>query len=140
VTAGNEKQIQAVIDNGLLDAIVGALATGNFQCQKEATWALCNLASGGSPQQLGHMINSGALPPLTLMLGSSDQEMIIVILDAFKNILKSEENLGRLLQMVEYLESIGFVNKVEELQSHENQQVYETAVSIIDTYWSGEVI
>jgi len=76
LTAGNEKLIQHVIDDGILDALVEILVTGDFGSKDEATLALCNLAAGGSPQQLRHIIctlskiSSGRRKPLDVYCNS----------------------------------------------------------------------
>ena len=43
---------QAIIDNQLLPYIIDVLARGDHKTQKEAVWAVTNLTSGGTPQQV----------------------------------------------------------------------------------------
>lgn len=52
ITAGNQGQIQMVLDAGLIPPMITILAQGNFKTQKEAAWALSNLTVGGSVQQV----------------------------------------------------------------------------------------
>lgn len=51
ITAGNQGQIQMVVDACLIPPLITILAQGNFKTQKEAAWALSNLTVGGSVQQ-----------------------------------------------------------------------------------------
>ena len=52
ITAGNQSQVQAVIDNNLIPPLITILSQGNFKTQKEASWAISNLTVGGSVQQV----------------------------------------------------------------------------------------
>lgn len=60
ITAGNQSQVQSVIDNHLIPPLITILAQGNFKTQKEAAWAISNLTVGGSIQQV-HIIYLGSL-------------------------------------------------------------------------------
>ena len=55
ITAGNPDQIQTVIDAGCLQPLIDILVKGDFKAQKEAAWAVTNLTSGGSVQQIVHL-------------------------------------------------------------------------------------
>ena len=55
ITAGNQNQIQMVIDAGVLQPLIDILVKGDFKAQKEAAWAVTNLTSGGSVQQIVHL-------------------------------------------------------------------------------------
>jgi len=139
ITAGNPKQIQAVIDHGLVEPMISILANGDAKSQKEATWAISNLTCGGSPAQIAYVVRAGALDPLQSILSScTDSRLIIVVLDAFKNILNAAANLGELEAIVTGLEEIGFVDKLEMLEMHENEEVYKNAMMIIEAFWGTE--
>ena len=53
ITAGNQQQVQAVIDAGLISYIIHHLSCGEFQTQKEAAWAISNLTISGRKEQVG---------------------------------------------------------------------------------------
>ena len=50
ITAGPPEQIQAVIDNHCLPALIEILAHGEFKSKKESAWAITNLTSGNDAQ------------------------------------------------------------------------------------------
>ena len=54
ITAGNQMQVQAVIDAGLIPFIIHHLSRGEFQTQKEAAWAISNLTISGRKEQVKH--------------------------------------------------------------------------------------
>ena len=52
ITAGNQDQVQMVIDAGLIPQLINVLHFGDFKTQKEAAWAVSNLTVGGTPDQV----------------------------------------------------------------------------------------
>jgi len=138
ITAGNKNQIEAVIVSGLIEPLIDILATGDSKSQKEAAWAVANLTSGGSLQQKAFLVQAGVLKPLTDMLLCNDAKIIGVVLDAFKNILRAADDLGHRESLCDSLEEFNFLDCLEKLQEHQNEDIYQMAVEIIETYWGAE--
>ncbi|XP_025162769.1 importin subunit alpha isoform X2 [Harpegnathos saltator] len=138
ITAGNTEQIQHVISAGILTPLVQVLKSGDFKAQKEAAWAVTNLTSGGSIQQLADLVQAGVLPPLCDLLVTKDWDTIIVILDGLNNILHAAEKLGQVEQIAIIVEEAGGLDKLEALQHHENERIYQKSMTMIDTFFSGD--
>ena len=63
ITAGNQQQVQSVIEAGLGPMVIGHLSKGEFQTQKEAAWAISNLTISGNKTQVAYLVTQGVIPP-----------------------------------------------------------------------------
>ncbi|KAI4310932.1 hypothetical protein MLD38_035875 [Melastoma candidum] len=144
ITAGNKDQIQAVIEANIIAPMVHLLQNAEFDIKKEAAWAISNATSGGSLEQIKFLVSQGCMKPLCDLLICPDPRIVTVCLEGLENILKvgeAEKNLGNsgdvniYAQMIEDVEGL---EKIENLQSHDNTEIYEKAVKILETYWLEE--
>ncbi|VFQ84947.1 unnamed protein product [Cuscuta campestris] len=141
ITAGNKDQIQAVIEGNIIAPLVTLLQEGEFDIKKEAAWAISNATSGGSHDQIKYLVSQGCIKPLCDLLVCPDPRIVTVCLEGLENILKvgeAEKNMGLTGDANDYAQMIDDcegLEKIENLQSHDNQEIYEKAVKILETYW-----
>ncbi|KFK43224.1 hypothetical protein AALP_AA1G096500 [Arabis alpina] len=144
ITAGNKVQIEAVVGAGIILPLVHLLQTAEFDIKKEAAWAISNATSGGSHEQIQYLVAQGCIKPLCDLLVCPDPRIVTVCLEGLENILKVGEadkemglndGVNLYAQLIE--ESDG-LDKVENLQSHDNNEIYEKAVKILERYWAEE--
>ncbi|XP_048230471.1 importin subunit alpha [Ricinus communis] len=144
ITAGNVNQIQAIIDADLIGPLIQLLQIAEFEIKKEAAWAISNATSGGTHEQIKYLVSQGCIKPLCDLLICPDPRIVTVCLEGLENILKvgeAEKNLGNTgdanlyAQMIDEAEGL---EKIENLQSHDNNDIYEKAVKILETYWLEE--
>lgn len=136
ITAGNQAQVQAVIDAGLIPLIIHHLNRGDFQTQKEAAWAISNLTISGKKEQVAYVVEMGVLPPFCNLLSVKDAQVVNVVLDGINNILKmAGEEVEQICQIIE---ECGGLDKIENLQNHENEEIYKLSYEIIDNFFNEE--
>ncbi|XP_012276606.1 importin subunit alpha [Orussus abietinus] len=136
IAAGNHNQIQHIINAGLLPSLIHVLQKGDFKSQKEAAWAITNFTSGGTVQQLAQLIQLGILEPFCSMLEAKDWKIILVILDGLTNILNAADKIGEVERVAMMIEEVGGLDKLEALQQHDNDEVYQKVMAMIDTFYS----
>lgn len=90
------------------------------------------------------LADQGCIKPLCDLLTCPDPRIVTVILEGLENILKvGEEELNQgntggyniYAQMIDDAEGL---EKIENLQSHDNNEIYEKAVKILSMYWTEE--
>lgn len=138
ITAGTQSQIQCVIEAGLIPVLVQVLATSELRVQKEAAWALTNFTSGASTEQVLYLVQCQIIKPICDLLSAKDPKLIKVLLDGLCNILLVAEKVGQLEHARIYIEEINGLNKIEELQEHENEEVYKLAYHMVEKFFSDE--
>ncbi|CAI9267813.1 unnamed protein product [Lactuca saligna] len=144
ITAGNKEQIQTVIEAGLIAPLVNLLQTAEFDIKKEAAWAISNATSGGTNEQIKYLVSQGCIKPLCDLLVCPDPRIVTVSLEGLENILKVGEveknagNSGDVNYYAQLIDDAEGLEKIENLQSHDNNEIYEKAVKILETYWLDE--
>ncbi|KAL5700334.1 Importin subunit alpha-4 [Ranunculus cassubicifolius] len=141
ITAGNKGQIQAVIDANIISPLVQLLQHAEFDIKKEAAWAISNATSGGSHEQIQYLVSQACIKPLCDLLGCPDPRIVTVCLEGLENILKVGEtdkemgNTGGVNVFAQMVDECEGLDKIENLQSHDNHEIYEKAVKLLEKYW-----
>lgn len=162
VTAGNQQQIQAVIEAGIIEPLIEVLIRvslkhvpvlqmffsyqyteiplqGDFKAQKEAAWAVTNLTSGGTIEQIIVMCHHGVLKPFCDLLSARDEKTVSVVLDGISNILQAAEKFGEAEKVATMIEECGGLDNIEMLQNHDNEEIYKKSLTIIEAFFGEEV-
>ncbi|KAF3453081.1 hypothetical protein FNV43_RR03515 [Rhamnella rubrinervis] len=140
----DDAQTQAVIEANIIQPLVHLLQHAEFDIKKEAAWAISNATSGGSHEQIQFLVTQGCVKPLCDLLICPDPRIVTVCLEGLENILKVGEadkemgmngGVNTFAQMIEEHEGL---EKIENLQTHDNHEIYEKSVKILERYWAEE--
>uniref|UniRef100_A0A0M3HSC2 IBB domain-containing protein n=1 Tax=Ascaris lumbricoides TaxID=6252 RepID=A0A0M3HSC2_ASCLU len=113
---------------------------GDFRSKFEASWAVSNLAHGGSSAQVMELSNDEYITVLCNLLDVPNADFICNLLDTLFIVLKTAQNLypDRLKQIEDSVESSGGLDRLEMLQENENTRVYEWSYKIIEQFFTDE--
>ena len=78
------------------------------------------------------------MKPFCDLLAAKDDKVVSVVLDGLTNILHTAEKLGETDKVAMMVEECGGLDRVEALQSHENEAICQKALSIIETFFPDE--
>lgn len=140
ITAGSPDQIASVLDANLFVPLIEILASGeDFDIQKEAAWAVSNATSGGSDDQIRRLVQMGVMAPLCTLLTCKDAKVINVCVEALDNILRvglyDAQGDKTRNSYADYLESCDGIAKLEQLQHHANQEIFDKCQRLLKTYF-----
>lgn len=139
ITAGTKTQVQAVIEANLIPQVIHLLAKGDLATRREAAWCINNLSLSGKREQVAYVLEQGVLQPFCQLLTTDDPQILVVVLDGISNILKmASSSYDDLMSITSQIEECNGLDKIEELQSHRNEEIYKLAFDIIDKYFSEE--
>ncbi|KAJ0405074.1 hypothetical protein ATCC90586_008674 [Pythium insidiosum] len=146
ITAGTQSQIQEVIDANIIPLLVHILTSSEFDVRKEAAWAISNATSSGSVEQIKYLVSQGCLvlrciPPLINLLQAADVPVINVCLDALLNILKAgdaDRTIDGDNKMAVFIEEAEGIDRIQDLQYHDSEEIFVKAHRIIRDYFNGE--
>jgi len=137
ITAGSKEQLQAVIDHNIIPALAHMLETEGVDIRKECAWAISNATSGGDDVQIKFLVDAGCVPPLVNLLDKPDVRLVSVALEGIENILKCgqrNQHVDGTNPFVAVVEMCGGVDKIENLQRHENHKICDMAVKLLENY------
>jgi importin subunit alpha-1 len=141
-TAGTPEQIQEIISNNLIPPLVALVREAEFEIQKEAAWALSNITSGGTDAQIRTLVGQAVIPALCGLFECGDSKIVMVALEGVDNILKVGQKdvvqLGGDNPFSDYVEECGGLDGLEELQRHDNEEVYNKAVEVLQKHFDSE--
>ena len=80
----------------------------------------------------------GVLKPFCDLLAAKDDKVVCVVLDGVTNILTTAEKLGEVDKVAMMVEECGGLDRIEALQSHENETIYHKALQIIESFFTGD--
>uniref|UniRef100_A0A915IF89 Uncharacterized protein n=1 Tax=Romanomermis culicivorax TaxID=13658 RepID=A0A915IF89_ROMCU len=139
IVAGNQKQIQAVLDADLIPIVIKIVKEGDPKSQYEACWVVANLSTGGSLEQVSHVLGKCHDPlfyALSEMLKARESKSLCLALDTMHHLLASSQKADMLEKSLVTVEECGGLDKIESLQSHSNEDIYRKALNLIEQFFN----
>jgi hypothetical protein len=142
ITAGTPAQIAAVMEAGLFPRVIQLAGEGDAIVKKEALFALAN-AAYGSPEILEQLQQMGAIQVLVSQMDViRDSGALCSILDALRCFLElgrsKAEAIGGSNATCAVIEEAGGLEKIEQLQDDENEDVYKKISKILTEFFECE--
>ena len=146
VAAGTAAQVECVVRSPLLATVIERLNNDEFEVKKEAAWVVANILHGFAAEPNLHnagrattLVQLGAIPSMVKMLEVNDAAMQKLMLEAVGTLLEAGETLmkskgGDNPFLVAFDEAEG-VDKLEALQSHHNEEVYDKAIALLEKHF-----
>lgn len=139
IAAGSQLQISQLMRSAKdMLLIVDTVREAPWDIRKEATWVICNIATGGTDDHVHNLVNLGAIDALCSVLDHADAKITMVVLDGIANILKVGKRAGR--DYVGFVDECDGLDKIEALQEHQDNAIYQKVVEIIETYFGVEEV
>ncbi|TKR60868.1 hypothetical protein L596_028051 [Steinernema carpocapsae] len=139
IFAGTQKQIQYLIDLGIVPLVKKVFGKGDSKGKLEASWALSNLVQGGSSAQIFTIIKDDGFSDIEEGLrGTSQVDTIINILDTVLGVLEHLDASGHEAYdgMLEKFEETGCLDIVEAYQQHGSEEIYKRAFKIVERHFA----
>lgn len=144
IGAGTSGQIQAILmEPGLFDNLIGLLSQENKHIQRESLWTICNMTRHCNEDQLKFLISNNILSVFAELIGmDKDVKMIVLVLEALPNMFDRGKdsftdehgNNG----LVDLVFDCGLADKIQELQRHPSDHIYEKVIGILEQYFDLE--
>jgi len=144
IGAGTKSQIRTLIDSGVFPKICETAKGTSLDVIREAIWGISNCLNGADVEDCAKMINQGALDAIIYVLAYiTNANILVITLEGLRNLF----NQGQLLVMmdspnlfVEKFNQKGGIEFLERAQQHENKDVYDLAISILETFFRIESV
>jgi len=141
IAASSIAHCQLIVDANVFPQVVKLTNEADFEVKKECVWVISNATTWKNIDQIRYLVALGVIPSLMALLGNSDPKFVVVILEAFENILLAGENSVKQFNgqmgnpFCSVIEDADGIDKIEELQDHENEKVYEKANFILEKFF-----
>lgn len=146
ITAGTSAQIDMIMGTQEHVNLLMEIAMKDIpEVQREAAWVLSNATKNSNPMQIARIIEAGVMDCFIQLLNCQDSKTVEVVLEGIHNMLnwgayaaaQSNSPENEFLVLFEQKEGVG---KIEELQTHPNNEIYMRALKILEAHFELESV
>ncbi|CAD8048029.1 unnamed protein product [Paramecium sonneborni] len=140
ITAGSNNQVSQVVrDAPILEQLFALMTNDVEEIVREATWAIANSTKNGSNSDIQLLVQKGLLNVFKHLLQGEDIQILNVVLEALFNVLKrGDQDFQDDNYYLTTIEQNGVIKRIEDLQKHSNQNVYQKCFNILEQYYEAE--
>lgn len=140
IAAGTQDQLSQLMNTPqLLSHVLNQLSSSaEWDVRKEASWVISNIATGGNKSHMMQLIEHGTIRPLCDLLDVGEARLLLLAMEALNAILKSVSSGHELDDIINLIDEADGIEKLEALQQHENEEVYQKSMQMIEKYFSAE--
>jgi len=141
LAAGSQQQIGQIIEEvAYLSKLISMAIAEPIDVKREALWVLVNATNRCGMDQIIHMMHNGILDCfLGLLSLDEDPEIIKVAITGINNVLNKGVLIARQTQgeniFLSEFEQHGGVLKMEKMQEHPSEEVYEAALKLLEKHY-----
>jgi len=139
ITAESPSNTSLIFNNSVyIKKLLTMVAIDNDELKKEAAWVICNCTKYGVPADIFKLVEWGGLEMFESLLDSGDTKTLIIAIEGISNILNcgmkffSKDGPNPFLLRLEQTKAIP---KLEELQFHPSQEVYNKIASMLEAFF-----
>jgi hypothetical protein len=137
IAAGTPSQISLLFKTkGVMATVVNYARTAVWEVRKEAIWVVSNAFTGGDHIQVQDLIDLDGIDALCEVLNLNDTSLQYVALDAIEKLVRVGDAHGKDYRML--LDECEGIEKIETLQHHTSDKIYEKAVKILEELFGGD--
>lgn len=137
IAAGTEEQMQLTLTTpNLIGKVLEQMSSSaEWDVRKEAAWVISNLATGGKAPHLSMLVEAGTIKHICDLLDAGDTRVTTIAMEALEALLKTLAG-SKKYNIVQMIDEADGINRIEQLQEHSSNAIYQKAVSMIDTYFT----
>lgn len=139
IAAGSLQQMTLLfVVPELLPRILSQLSSSTeWEVRKEAVWVISNIATTGQKPHVVQLVEYGVIRHLSELLDVQDSKVLKLVMEIIEIVLKLEKENPN-CNYCQLFDEAGGLSALEILQEHENSEIYEGAVRIIETFFGTE--
>ncbi|CAA2969318.1 importin subunit alpha [Olea europaea subsp. europaea] len=128
-----------------ISPLLELLRIAEFGIKRQVAWVISNATSGGTHEQIKFLVHEGCIKPLCdLLISPNEVEIIECCLAGLDNILeveeaeKNQDNAEDVNVFAQMIGDAGGLQKIKNLQTHDDGNIREKAVKMLETCWREE--
>ncbi|KAK9016898.1 hypothetical protein V6N11_079391 [Hibiscus sabdariffa] len=141
ISSVDDMPTQSIFEANIIVRLVDLLQNDNDIVKSAAARAIRNAICRGTPDQIKFLVSQGCVKPLCNLLICPDPNIVNDCLVGIERILmegdayKTMGTTGGVNLYAQMIEEAGGREKIENLRSHDNTEVSQITVKILEAYW-----